>query len=108
MGSRIAELHDQLRTSLDTQFGRVMLTAGVAALPRDVQAMVYRKVATFDDFSPDNDLYGEHDFGSFDLAGQKFFFKIDCYDKNVEYGSPDPADPGETTRVLTIMLAEDY
>jgi hypothetical protein len=27
-----------------------------------------------------NDPYGEHDFGSFELAGEKFFWKIDYYD----------------------------
>ncbi|HUB63143.1 MAG TPA: DUF3768 domain-containing protein [Methylocella sp.] len=49
-----------------------------------------------------------HDFGSFELAGQRFFWKIDCYDKSLEFGSVDPADPENTTRVLTIMLAEEY
>jgi len=83
-----------------------VLTAGVSALPSDVRAMAIRKVATFDAFSADND--GEHDFGTFDLAGHKFFFKLDYYDPALEFGSDDPADPAKTTRVLTLMLAEEY
>jgi len=65
-------------------------------------------VATFSDFDKENDPYGEHDFGNFTLAGRKFFFKVDYYDSNMEFGSEDPADPSKTTRVLTIMLAEEY
>ena len=95
-------------TTLEQRLGRVMMTAGVDALPSDAKAMVIRRVATFSEFTPDNDPHGEHDFGSFDLAGRKFFFKIDAYDANMEFGSEDPADPSKTTRVLTIMLASEY
>jgi hypothetical protein len=65
-------------------------------------------VATFSDFTPENDPLGEHDFGSFTLVGRRFFWKIDYYDKQLQYGSESPADPCVTTRVLTLMLACEY
>jgi hypothetical protein len=58
-----------------------------------------------DAFTPDSDPYGEHNFGSFEHNGIRVFWKIDYYDRNLEYGSEDPSDPAQTTRVLTIMLA---
>jgi hypothetical protein len=68
----------------------------------------YIKVQTFDVFSEDNDPYAKHDFGSFEFAGEKCFWKISYYDKSLAYGSDDPADETRTTRVLTIMLASEY
>jgi hypothetical protein len=103
---RIRELNDRFRTTMTG--GQVLLTAGVSALPSDVKAIVIRRVATFSDFNADNDPYQEHDFGSFTLAGRKFFWKIDAYDTEMRFGSPDPSDPTKTTRVLTIMFAEEY
>ena len=105
---RIRELNDAFRKTLNPTLGRTMLTAGVTSLPSDVRAMVIRKVATFDAFTEDNDPHGEHDFGNFELAGRRFFFKLDYYDRKLEFGSDDPADPAKTTRVLTIMLADEY
>ena len=49
-----------------------------------------------------------HDFGSFELCGRKFFWKIEYYDRAMEHGSEDPSDPEQTTRVMTVMLAEEY
>jgi Protein of unknown function (DUF3768) len=103
---KIRELNDAFRTTMTG--GKVFLTAGVDNLPSDVKAMAIRTVATFSQFTPDNDPHGEHDFGSFTLAGRKFFWKIDYYDAAAEFGSEDPADPAKTTRVLTIMLAQEY
>lgn len=62
----------------------------------------------FASFEAENDPYGEHYFGALTIRGKKVFFKIDYFDRDLTYGSPDPADPSVTTRVLTIMLAEEY
>ena len=103
---RIRELNDQFRTAF--RGGRVMMTSGVDALPSDVKAMVIRMIATFSDFTPDNDPYGEHDFGNFEDRSERLFFKIDYYGPNLAVHSPDPSDPKVTKRVITIMLAEEY
>ena len=103
---RIKQPNDALRMTL--RGGRVLLTVGVNALPDDLKAFALQRTRTFTDFSTDNDPYREHDFGSFELAGQTFFWKIDYYDERCEFGSQDPSDPSKTTRVLTLMLASDY
>ncbi len=88
--------------------GRVVQTQGIAALPSDVQSAIREKVELFDSFTEDNDPHGEHDFGAFDFKGERIFWKIDYYDSACEYGSANPAEPAQTTRVLTIMLADEY
>lgn len=85
-----------------------MLTSGVAALSDQARQRAVCAVRDFDAFTPDNDPLGEHDFASLAVADQRIMFKIDYYDRNLTYGSPDPADPQATTRVLTIMLASEY
>ena len=104
--ARIRELNDAFRRTFAG--GKVVMTAGVDALPDMVKAAALKKAATFDEFNEDNDPHGEHDFGSFELCGRKFFWKIEYYDRAIEYGSEDPSDPEQTTRVMTVMLAEEY
>lgn len=103
---KIRALNDDLRTLRGD--GRICVTTGIARLPDEQQAAIMRRVFAFDAFTPDNDPYGEHDFGSFEYAGMSIMWKIDYYDRECEYGSPDPADERATTRVLTVMLAEEY
>jgi len=103
---KIRALNDAFRMTLTG--GKVLLTAGVNALPADIKAMVIQRVVTFCEFNEENDPHGEHDFGSFSLAGHKFFWKIDAYDSAMRFGSEDPSNPSKTTRVLTIMLVEEY
>ena len=62
----------------------------------------------FDAFDNDNDPWQEHDRFAVDVERRAVVFKVDYYDENMEYGSPDPADPKLTRRVLTILLAEEY
>src|SRR5271157_1343051 len=104
--ARIRELNDAFRSTFAG--GKVVMTAGVDALPDMVKAAALQNAATFDAFTDDNDPYGEHDFGSFDLCGRKFFWKIEYYDRDMQYGSEDPSDPAKTTRVMTVMLASEY
>jgi hypothetical protein len=103
---QIAALNDAFRQTFTG--GKVVMTASVAALPENVRAEALQRVASFNTFSEDDDPHKEHDFGSFELEGHTFFWKIDYYDLAMKYGSENPADPSKTTRVLTIMLAEDY
>jgi Protein of unknown function (DUF3768) len=63
--AQIAHLNDEFRKS-----GRdVMITQGIQALP-DVLRLV-TTVQQFDTFTPDNDPYGEHDFGMIDWQNKK-------------------------------------
>lgn len=101
---KIRELNDSFRTSF--QGGRVLITPGVS--DRNDLASILTRVQQFESFDEDNDPYGERDFGAFDHAGQKFFWKIDYYDADLNHGSEDPTEPAVTTRVLTVMLAEEY
>jgi hypothetical protein len=61
----IAALNDQARTSF--RGCTLMLTKGIFDLPRPVQCEILRRVRSFDNFTPDNDPYGEHDFGAFNF-----------------------------------------
>ncbi len=104
--ARIRHLNDRLRMSAIG--GRMMITNGVSSLPPQQLAIVLRALREFDAFTEDNDPYDEHDFGAIDVISVRAFWKIDYYDASLEFGSPDPANPAVTTRVLTLMLASEY
>jgi hypothetical protein len=83
-----------------------MITRGAAGLGQT--NVVLKAVRCYCNFSADCDPYGEHDFGSITVAGHRLFWKSDHYDVDMQMASLDPADDTITTRVLTIMLAEEY
>ena len=83
-----------------------MLTQGIAG--RSDTDQIIARVRTFSEFTEKNDPHCEHDFGAFRLGNEVIFWKVDYYDLSLQNGSPNPADPTVTTRVLTIMLAQEY
>ena len=102
----IRALNDQLRKTLTG--GRAVITPGIAALGPEAVARLVQTIAVFDDFCHANDPHEEHDFGAFDFDGTMVAFKIDYYDKSLNFHSPNAADPTVTERVITIMRADEY
>ena len=104
--AKIRELNDSLRTTFTG--GRVMMTGGVRELTDDARSQLIETVQGFTAFNRGNDPHGEHDFGSIEIDGTKFFWKIDYYDLAMGQHSVDPANPDATIRVLTLMRADEY
>jgi len=104
---RIRRLNDALRHG-QVESGSIVITAGLKAKDEGFLGQAAKAVAEFGTFSEDNDPHGEHDFGAFDLDGEKLFWKVDYFDRSLKWGSPDPANPALTHRVLTLMLASEY
>lgn len=104
---RIARLNDVLRKS--GQGGVIVVTQGVRTLSEFEAETLLTMLQLVNDFDPDNDPHGERDFGSLEFGdGTDLLWKIDYYDNDMIYASPDPADPAVTKRVLTVMLASEY
>jgi hypothetical protein len=105
---KIALLNDKARKGLLPGSTKVLLTREVSALPENVLGRLVGAVKAFDAFTEDNDPYGEHDFGAIELEGERYFWKIDYYDRSLRFGAEDPSDTSETIRVLTLMHASEY
>jgi Protein of unknown function (DUF3768) len=103
---RIRALNDAFRRSFAG--GTVVVTVGFGSLSPDWRDSILARIRAFDNFNEDNDPHGEHDFGLIEDGDVRCFWKIDYYDTDMELMSPDPADAAVTTRVLTVMLAEEY
>jgi len=86
------------------------LEPGDPAHPRALErvAALRNAIATFTDFTEGNDPYGEHDFGAFDLFGERLFWKLDYYHPDRDSHAPDPSSIELCRRVLTVMLAQEY
>ena len=104
--TKIRHLNDALRRT--GHGGSVFITRGISDLRADEQSAIRDAVASFDNFTDDNDPWAEHDCATMTIGEREVMFKIDCYDTELEYASPAPWDPHQTHRVLTILLPEEY
>lgn len=102
---RIARLNDMARRAMGIACV-VVASDGILALPDADQSRLRELVETFDAFTPDNDPYGERDFGAIyqgvdgvwsvsrpDVVAVTVFWKIDAYDRELRFGSEDPRIP---------------
>ena len=104
--NEISLQNDNFRKHLSQ--GTLVLTQGIRSNTKEDLEAIITKVRTFDNFDENNDPYGERDFGAFDYKGKRIFWKIDYYDREFLYLSPDVSNPRLTNKVLTVMYAEEY
>lgn len=87
--------------------GMYNVTRGVHHLPPDAKLRILHAVRNYNDFTKDNDPYGEHDFGVIQLPNlPKVYWRIAYYeDATMQWGAEAPAE--KCFRVLTILLADE-
>ncbi len=106
----IAKTNDMYRQSIGFVRMRnfeIVSTHGVVATFVSFDA-VLKAIREFDDFTEDNDPYGEHDFGKIVVGGHEMYWKIDYFDLDKQFHSPDKYSVDLTFRVMTVMLVEEY
>lgn len=103
---KVRSLNDDLR--IRRLGGIVVITEGIAALGPSTIRDIISAITAFDGFTPENDPYGEHDCAIMTVGGVKIIWKIDYYDLARRYHSSDPSDRNVTSRIMTIMRADEY
>lgn len=109
---QIQQLNDRLRKTLPRTKDMIVIMGDLSEEESAVQNAAYQAVRAFDGFTEDNDPYGEHDSGTVSVKigdrEEKIMFKIDYYDLDLRFHSPDAANPDVTRRVMSIFFARDY
>lgn len=109
---QIQQLNDRLRKTLPRTQDMILIMGDLKNEDQAIQMLAYQAVRAFDAFTEDNDSYGEHDCASMDVTigdrSERIMFKIDYYDLDLKFHSPDPADQSVTRRVMSIFYARDY
>ena len=103
---KIKELNDKHRENIPTS--KTVITSGINNLWEENVYKIIQEVRYFDNFKKWNDPFFEHDFWSFHFKDYKIYWKIDYFNKDYSFGSEDPSDIVITSRLLTIMLNDEY
>ncbi len=103
---KIRKLNDDLR--IHRFGGIIVITPGILGLGPSAISRIIRAITEFDGFNENNDPYGEHDCAVMTVDGIKLIWKIDAYDLSRRFLSPDPTDINVTSRVMTVMRADEY
>lgn len=112
--ARARALNDQLRRDwIWTAFHEggpetgVRCTAGIQALSPRLVATILLSVSAFDEFGSGHPAARLHDFGLVEVEGHRILWLIDCYHPD---GNGVPGDPSDArcTRIMTVMLAEEW
>lgn len=103
---RIRHLNDLLRCK--GVGGEVMVSAALDDMGTAMVVTSLLAVASYSSFNELTDPHAERDFGMVDVGGTSVVWKIDYFDRSLNFRSPDPADPTLTHRVMTVMLAHEY
>lgn len=106
--SKIRILNQHFRLTLEG--GEVMFVGDLAGREAKDLILQHRVLAAVRvaPIAEGNDPYGEADFGTVEVDGERFMWKIDYYDQAMEMQSPNPADPAVTKRVMSIFFSRDY
>ncbi len=105
---QIAKLNDDLRINGHVRNGRVIAVGSLVQADETLRNKVVAVMREFKDFNDDNDPYGEHDFGAFEVDGEQFMFKIDYFALDEETASEHPEDQASTMRICSVFFARDY
>lgn len=102
----IAKSNDLFRSTIFTSpRHKIVMTPSVhGATDREE---ILTAVREFKTFNKANDPHKEHDMGELTVNGSKYYFKIDYYDLQMEFGA-DPYETSDFIRVMTIMSRSEY
>jgi hypothetical protein len=90
--------------------GVVVMTQSLAACAPEFIEHARIAIGEIDEFDPDNDPDGFHDFGSVEVDGQAVWFKIDMFEAGTGKmsGAETPDVAERTERVMTLMFPSDW
>src|SRR5262245_60943851 len=100
MNIRVRELNASLWRSLAVE--RIFLTASVEAISKESKAAIFDRVREAFGKEAENDLI------RIECDGVCYIAKIEFFSRDLSGPSPDPSNPMQTVRVLTLMRADEY